>query len=466
MTGEAYDDRPSVDQSRSETRILLVIIWITAVFSLTMSFGFNSLSPDDAMRLVQVRDLLAGQSWFDLTQYRLAPPQGVVTHWSRLVDLPLALLIGLFKLVMPQAAAEKATLVLWPTLLLLGYLAGVTQIARALAGETAARIALLFAVLMAPVLQHFRIDSIHHHNVQIVLITWTLALLLRGSPRGAALAGLTSALSIAVGAEMAPVVAVLAVVVAAHWIVAGDARARATMAYGIALGSSVPFLMIATVPPAAYMTVHCDSLSIAQTGALAIGGFGLAAIATLRLSLTMRITAAAGLALLLGLGIMASAPRCLADPYAQLDPRLAALWLTSVSEARSAVAMLRDLPHQVPAYIGVPLAALAARLRLLPAHKRARALELDCRCRRTTDFCRHRTVAGARHSRRQRDRGRTVSSRTHRLPPGPHGEAVALRSQPWRACRAAIDQSRGPSGNRRRRRARHRHRHTAIRHQR
>ncbi|MGN6459853.1 MAG: hypothetical protein ACTHLY_01485 [Pseudolabrys sp.] len=368
MTSEASDHRTSADQSppatppapdpRAETRILLVIIWITAVFSLTMSFGFNSLSPDDAMRLVQVRDLLAGQSWFDLTQYRLAPPHGVVTHWSRLVDLPLALLISLFKLVMPQAMAEKATLVVWPILLLLGYLAGVTQIARTLAGETAARIALLFAVLMAPVLQHFRIDSIHHHNVQIVLITWTLARLLRGSPRGAALAGLTSALSIAVGAEMAPVIAVLAVVVAAHWIVTGDARLRATMAYGIALGSSVPLFMIATVPPAAYMTVHCDSLSIAQTGALAIGGFGLAAIAALRLSLTMRITAAAGLALLLGMGIMAIAPRCVADPYAHLDPRLAALWLASVSEARSAVAMLRDLPHQIPAYVGVPLAAL------------------------------------------------------------------------------------------------------------
>jgi hypothetical protein len=37
---------------------------------------FDAMATDDAMRLVEVRDLLAGQSWFDLTQHRLDPPQG------------------------------------------------------------------------------------------------------------------------------------------------------------------------------------------------------------------------------------------------------------------------------------------------------------------------------------------------------------------------------------------------------
>ncbi|MCA1749394.1 MAG: hypothetical protein LC634_07630, partial [Sphingomonadales bacterium] len=30
---------------------------------------------DDNLRLAQLRALLAGQNWFDLTQYRLAPPE-------------------------------------------------------------------------------------------------------------------------------------------------------------------------------------------------------------------------------------------------------------------------------------------------------------------------------------------------------------------------------------------------------
>ena len=58
-----------------------------------MQFG----DPDDALRLVQVRDLLAGQSWFDLHQYRVAAPEGVAMHWSRLVDVPIAAVILLLK---------------------------------------------------------------------------------------------------------------------------------------------------------------------------------------------------------------------------------------------------------------------------------------------------------------------------------------------------------------------------------
>jgi hypothetical protein len=364
---------------RTETRILLVMIWAVAAFSLVMSFGTSSLSPDDAMRLVQVRDLLNGQSWFDLAQYRLDPPAGVVTHWSRLVDLPLALLVGVFKLFVPQAAAEKATLALWPTALLFAYLAGVAQIARLLAGETAARIALLFAVLMAPVLQHFRIDSIHHHNVQIVLVTWTLALLLRGGTRDAGIAGGLAALSIAVGQEMAPAIAALAVVVAARWIVLSDNAARPTIAFGIAIGNCVLLLMLTTVPPAQYLTVHCDSLSVAQAGALALGGFGLAAAASLPLNtVATRVGAAAVLGVALAAFVGAGAPQCLADPYARLDPRLAEVWLASVSEARSVLAMLRDLPQQVPATFGVPLIALALGL---------------VQCLRTSDETRWRWIA-------------------------------------------------------------------------
>ena len=53
---------------------------------------FDAMSTDDAMRLVEVRDLIAGQGWFDLTQYRLDPP-GLPMHWSRVIDAPLAAII-------------------------------------------------------------------------------------------------------------------------------------------------------------------------------------------------------------------------------------------------------------------------------------------------------------------------------------------------------------------------------------
>ena len=42
----------------------------------------------------QVRDWMAGQSWFDVVQHRLNPPLGVDMHWSRLVDAPIAAIMS------------------------------------------------------------------------------------------------------------------------------------------------------------------------------------------------------------------------------------------------------------------------------------------------------------------------------------------------------------------------------------
>ena len=349
-------------EPRIDNLILLALISFVAVVSLCVTSGINSLSTDDAMRLVEVRDLLAGQNWFDLTQYRLNPPTGVVTHWSRLIDLPLALLIRTGETVLPADLAERVATVVWPTALLLVFFSGILRLARDLAGDTAARVALIFAALMAPVLQHFRPGAIHHHNVQIVLMIWSLALFVRmpARPRDGAIAGILGALSVAIGQEMVPAVAVLAVIVALRWVVEGDRCARTTIAYAMALATGAVVLGAATIAPADYLTVHCDAISIAQVGSLGLGGFGLATLAALpRLnSIVHRLVAAGGLAALLAVSVKLGAPQCLGDPYAQLDPRLADMWLSSVSEARDLAAVMRDMPQQVPAYFGIPLAAL------------------------------------------------------------------------------------------------------------
>ena len=56
---------------------------------------------DDAVRLVTVRELIGGAPWFDTTLPRIGAPEPLVSHWSRLIDLPLAALIGT-----PYAAAR------------------------------------------------------------------------------------------------------------------------------------------------------------------------------------------------------------------------------------------------------------------------------------------------------------------------------------------------------------------------
>jgi hypothetical protein len=127
----------------------------------------------------------------------------------------------------------------------------------------------------------------------------------------------------------------------------------------VTLAAATCAFAAATIAPAQYPAVHCDAISIAQVGALAIGGFGLAAMTCLPQlhTIARRLIAAA----LLGAAVLAfvglGAPQCLADPYAHLDPRLTELWLSSVAEARSLISLWRDLPQQVPAYFGIPVAA-------------------------------------------------------------------------------------------------------------
>ena len=78
---------PAVPREPAETRKLALLIWASTVVAYLVAGGGPSLSTDDAMRLVQVRDWLAGQSWFDLTQYRLDPPSGVDMHWLSLIHI-------------------------------------------------------------------------------------------------------------------------------------------------------------------------------------------------------------------------------------------------------------------------------------------------------------------------------------------------------------------------------------------
>ena len=65
----ARDLRLAVALALGVMAVMLAIYWPAIA---TMGFRDG----DDALRLVQVRDLIAGQSWFDTTQYRINPPSG------------------------------------------------------------------------------------------------------------------------------------------------------------------------------------------------------------------------------------------------------------------------------------------------------------------------------------------------------------------------------------------------------
>ena len=97
--------------------LVLCVILFTATRTAIATMRFAD--PDDALRLLEVRDLLGGQNWFDVHQYRVAAPEGVPMHWSRLVDIPVAGLILLLRPLLGAAGAETVALVAVPLLTLL-----------------------------------------------------------------------------------------------------------------------------------------------------------------------------------------------------------------------------------------------------------------------------------------------------------------------------------------------------------
>ena len=100
--------------------------------------------PDDQLRLLQVRDWLGGQSWFDVTQYRMNAPDGAPMHWSRWVDLPVASVIIVMTPLFGANVAETTALVVVPLLTLGAVMFLVARVtARLLSNEHAILAALL-----------------------------------------------------------------------------------------------------------------------------------------------------------------------------------------------------------------------------------------------------------------------------------------------------------------------------------
>ena len=111
---------------------------------------------DDAVRLVTVRELIGGAPWFDTTLPRIGAPEPLVSHWSRLIDLPLAALIGTLTPLLGPERAELATRIVWPALLFFALALIVAREAHRRAGAAGAAFALMLVATSAMALAQFR----------------------------------------------------------------------------------------------------------------------------------------------------------------------------------------------------------------------------------------------------------------------------------------------------------------------
>jgi hypothetical protein len=322
---------------------------------------FDALSTDDAMRLVEVRDLIGGQGWFELFQYRMDPPGGTSMHWSRLIDAPLAALILLLKPLLGMHRAEAVTLYFWPALLFAIALALIAAIAAQMSNGTKAQLAAAaLAVLSIPALVHFRAGAIDHHNAQIDLL---LALVLtttqiEQSALKAALGGLLASLSLAIGIEMLPAIAATGVAVFGLFVWRGAPVARQVGAFGATLAATSLLLAPALLPLSSLTAPVCDAFGGPVLLLTAGGGISLMLMVGIdRYQSTLRIRALSGATLAIALvgSFLASFSGCIASPFEHLDPIVISLWVDNIAEAISFTRMLQLFPEKVAAYYAFPI---------------------------------------------------------------------------------------------------------------
>jgi hypothetical protein len=318
-------------------RNLLALVWlVSAVLLCAMNAklqGWQPADPDDYMRLVQVRDLLEGQAWYDVRQYRIGPPAGADMHWSRLVDLPILAVRLLFGIVLAPAQAETAAMVTVPLLYLLAGQAMLASIVRRLGLPLTAALGAAALVPLFPLLATnfapFRID---HHTPQLLAALGCASMLLAAPSRKAAVVGGAIAAGwLAISLEGLPLVGVLAALYGVRYLTSGD-RSLAPFLAALVAGALV--LSLLTRPWSEIAGGACD---IVQLGHLAAFGAAAVLAAALPLLPSQRLWQGrlAGLCLLPLICVpilLAALGPCAADPFGGLDPTVRRWWFEFVLE--------------------------------------------------------------------------------------------------------------------------------------
>lgn len=310
---------------------LLAATMIVIKFPLIATMRFSD--PDDALRLVQVRDLLAGQPWFDVHQYRVAAPEGVAMHWSRLVDIPIAGMILLLRPLVGAHWAEMVTLLAIPLLTLLCAQALVARLAARFFNDDVVGLACMTFGMAVPVLWQFTPLRIDHHAWQIVLALVALNGLYAATAwRGGIAIGLALAASLAISIEGLPLTALFLGVCALRGLRDPFTRFDWLLVASVSLAVGSGALFLATRGTYDLVT-HCDAISPVHLGLFAWTAIGTVVLhfATPR-GFVGKISGLAAIGAGAAAIMFGIAPQCRGGTFVMLDPLVLRFWYVSIAE--------------------------------------------------------------------------------------------------------------------------------------
>jgi hypothetical protein len=326
-----------MDRQASLLKPLLLVGLFASIIYIIASWQHiitrSGWDPDDQLRLVQVRDFLNGQSWFDVTQVRLNAPHGTVMHWSRIVDVPLALIIFVLTPMFGQPIAEMAAGCIVPLgcLVLVAYMLG--RIATRIANAEAGPIAIILTFLSTAMLPQFLPMRIDHHGWQITLAVlglWTL--FWPNKKYGGIVLGLALAAWLQISLEGLPLTAAFFVLLGWRWIVEKAHGQRLIWAISAFCGGSMG-LFFATQAKGFSALNYCDAISPAHIAAIALAtAIMLGAIVATPEKRRMRLAAAAVAGAAALSVFLLQAPVCAKGAFGTLDPLVRDYWYINVLE--------------------------------------------------------------------------------------------------------------------------------------
>jgi hypothetical protein len=328
-----------LSERRYQLLVLAVwLLWAVMLVSMTLPAGGDLIKdPDDYLRMVEVRDWIGGQSWFDVTQYRMNPPTGGDMHWSRWVDVPIAGMFLLGHIFLDTADATIFAMIAVP-LLLLGLLMAVTaSIARGLAGRTVALLAIFLLPTFPLLIRQFLPGRIDHHSWQIIMAALALWGLMQKDQR---LSGLVMGFALAfwmhVSIEGLPFAAAFGALLALLYFFPafsnGEARERRVIIFVTAMTGFSAFFLLSTRTGDALSAIYCDAVAWPLITAMALLSLGLV-IADRFHSRRVTCVAIAAVATAIGAATYIKASgACALDPFGNLSPLVRTFWHETITE--------------------------------------------------------------------------------------------------------------------------------------
>jgi hypothetical protein len=314
---------------------------------------------DCYMRLARVEALLGGQGWFDSSIMLLNAPFGEALHWTRPLDLLIALLaLPLMLFLDLNTAVWLAGLWVSPLLEVLAVVGLIWGLLPRLSPSSILLVVFLF-VFQPSVMGVFLAARPDHHGLQLCLEIWGLAGLTRGGGRAAMVAGLAAALALWVSAEALLLVLALLLALGLLWLIDGEAQRKRLLVFLAALAVGATLAQIIERPPLQWLDVEYDRLSLAQVG---LCWFLLLAAAWTLIGNDWAKSWRGRSVLSLGMAAQVTAllslcfPQFFQGPYGNLDPRLLPIWFSLVDEAQPIFFGVKSVAQLTPPLLGLAYA--------------------------------------------------------------------------------------------------------------